>query len=767
MIPFLIAVVLLLAATILMYRQWFTCIPRYSSCARRVERLERSIVDVPRVSRLYDAASADLMQQAPLGVETMYIQVQYARHRLPELRKASILKLQKFQLELGRIERDLRTLRAGKDPYKHRNGAILRAHYSDIDDTLQPFSIAVPRSYDGTRAFPLIIRLHAHGWFRPFQGHPASQVQQALVLSPHGRGSTDYMHIGERDVLAALETTRRVYNIDDDRVYLMGHSMGGTGCWQLAAHHPELFAAIAPTAGNTDHTVWEEKWGWDAPESYLLPVRRKLEMALDPITYAANLKDVPVFCAHGANDPIVPVEHSRNMVRKLRELGCAVRYEELPDVEHGDFPDSLFDEQIQWLLQQRRPAKAASAKLCAEDILEWQKNRTPSLPGPIENAFLSPFLIVYGTSSVSEIDNIVCRREAEQFVREWERRYGNPCRIKADHAVSEADMRRFTLVLYGNPKQNSVLAQFVDEVPLRFRGRQIVIEAEAGFRNATRPEGNSSRPETTIDTVRWERALAVGDDAGIEFCLPNPKNPSRYLVVMAGVTWRGLFQINGRFGNWFDWGVYDNRRWFDYAAFDGRSVDPEGMVGFGFFDRHWHFRHETYWKGDDTLRSRVVPHQPPACLHPPAEKRAFALSDLMPVEIDQEKGTVELNRSFRSRPLQIGNREFTKGLGVRAPSRIVYDLKGDWSRFRATVGLDAEGEHVSAARREVEAVAFIVKGDGRILSESPEIDCNSAPHTFDVSVTGVRQLELITDPRDGHLWLFGSAAWGDVEVGKS
>ena len=69
-----------------------------------------------------------------------------------------------------------------------------------------------------------------------------------LLVSPHGCGTTEYRGIGENDVLCVLEEVRKRYRVDDDRVYLTGHSMGGTRAAYLALHHPDQFAAVAPLA---------------------------------------------------------------------------------------------------------------------------------------------------------------------------------------------------------------------------------------------------------------------------------------------------------------------------------------------------------------------------------------------------------------------------------------------------------------------------------------------------------------------------------------
>src|SRR5690606_26427174 len=54
---------------------------------------------------------------------------------------------------------------------------------------------------------------------------------------------------GERFLLTLVEIAKVQHEIDPDRVYSMGFSMGGTGSWFLAGRHPDLLAGSAPCAG--------------------------------------------------------------------------------------------------------------------------------------------------------------------------------------------------------------------------------------------------------------------------------------------------------------------------------------------------------------------------------------------------------------------------------------------------------------------------------------------------------------------------------------
>jgi predicted peptidase len=54
--------------------------------------------------------------------------------------------------------------------------------------------------------------------------------------------------LGEKDVMNVFEIVRREFNIDPDRTYLWGHSMGGAGTYHLAAKYPQLWAGLAVAA---------------------------------------------------------------------------------------------------------------------------------------------------------------------------------------------------------------------------------------------------------------------------------------------------------------------------------------------------------------------------------------------------------------------------------------------------------------------------------------------------------------------------------------
>jgi poly(3-hydroxybutyrate) depolymerase len=797
-----------------------SCRKRHAALAERLERL------TPEAKRTFERSVVSLRARLELA--------DYLRDKKPVGNRASKLAAQRM---LTLTEQDLRSLELGLDTANARRGTVLKAHRSSVDGNDQAYWLEVPPAYHGDKPFPLIVNLHYHGWYRPFQGYPLPKVPEAVVVSPHGRGSTDFMSVGEREVLDVIEEVKRDYLVDDDRVYLMGSSMGGTGCWHLAAHHPDLFAAIAPVSGNTNHRVWQREWGWGkAPDSPFRPVRERLEDMLDPLSFAENLQHVPVFCAHGVEDTIVPIGHSRTMVERVRAAGGSVTYREYEDVAHGGFPKELADERIQWLLGQRRTAcpkefqfRTASLRhrqaywievlgferyedfaevtaevaepmlihvttrnvarlalgldadtraqlgLASECSVEIGSTRLPlvssgavqafarteqgwaaanldsaegvkrpGLSGPVEDAFLDPFLVVYGTTARADLENDAIRTEAEQFASEWGRRYGKPCRLKADSEVTDDDIRSHGLVLYGNESANSVLARMADRLPIRVTDAEVTVE------------GTRHSPLTPHHFT--------SGNPGAKFCFPNPLNPDRYVVVFAATTWQGMFQINSRFGNWFDWGAYDNRNWFDFAVFDDRTVGPETFLQVGFFGDRWELNPQTTWDGVPALREAALPRRVPTHREPPAAARVY-LSDLLPTSLDQPKGTVQFDRSFSGGQLRLVDTPVARGLGVRVPSSVTFPLNGRFGRFRSSVGIDYEGEkEISTARRKTERLRFLVYGDGKLLAGSPELDFGRPACRMDVSLGDANELTLTVEPESTYLWHFGSAAWADAQV---
>lgn len=129
------------------------------------------------------------------------------------------------------------------------------------------------------------------------------------------------------NVMAAiLDDVLQAFPVDRARVYLSGVSDGGTGCWQLAAHYPEYFAAVAPLASR----------GINARD-------------------VASLKPVPVWAFHSRHDQGAPVARVRSTVQALQRAGGQAHLTEIESDEHDCWTSAFLEHHVlDWLLAQRR-----------------------------------------------------------------------------------------------------------------------------------------------------------------------------------------------------------------------------------------------------------------------------------------------------------------------------------------------------------------------------------------------------------------------------
>jgi predicted peptidase len=193
-------------------------------------------------------------------------------------------------------------------------------------------------SSDPAKKWPLIIFLHGAGE----RGDDLSLVKihgipkiietrdlPFVALSPQcptGHWWSDYLPLLDDMIQSALDRL----NVDPDRVYLTGLSMGGFGTWHLAVEYPHRFAAIAPICGGSP-------WMYD--------VHRRLN----------RIRHIPTWVFHGDKDEIVYPAESDVMVRLLKEVGGDVKYTLYTGVGHDSWTatyegSTLFD----WFLSQKR-----------------------------------------------------------------------------------------------------------------------------------------------------------------------------------------------------------------------------------------------------------------------------------------------------------------------------------------------------------------------------------------------------------------------------
>ncbi len=204
---------------------------------------------------------------------------------------------------------------------------VQHRHYQFPDTNERiPYALFVPDSYDASRPAPLIISLHGLGrsydWLMGYHGFlDAAEAGGHIVVTPLGyirRGwygsrpleeGLNTAQRSEQDVMNVMEQVRNEFKIDENRIYLWGHSMGGAGTWHIAMKNPDLFAGLAVVAA--------------APLQDLNPA----ELAV--------IKHVPVLVMHGDNDETVPVSLAQKWVAAMKILGMQHIYIEVAGGDHS------------------------------------------------------------------------------------------------------------------------------------------------------------------------------------------------------------------------------------------------------------------------------------------------------------------------------------------------------------------------------------------------------------------------------------------------
>jgi predicted peptidase len=218
------------------------------------------------------------------------------------------------------------------------------------------YRLMKPLDFDPAQTYPLVLSLHGAGgrgtdnirnlrnWNEYMADEALRRRHPCFVLVPQSDTSWNdptsarsiRTDLSDEDVAALPETRRsrlsryrerfgggpvgnlhivldlidsklcKQFKIDLDRIYCLGHSMGGFGTFTAIYQHPDRFAAAIPTAGG--FFPWRD---------------------------ASKIKDIPIWTFHGSADQTVPVEFTRDVFCRMQELGGNMKYTELRGIGHG------------------------------------------------------------------------------------------------------------------------------------------------------------------------------------------------------------------------------------------------------------------------------------------------------------------------------------------------------------------------------------------------------------------------------------------------
>ena len=226
-----------------------------------------------------------------------------------------------------------------------------------------PYRLYVPQSYDPGAKTPLVVALHGYGgnqdyffaaldelpelleqhgfifaaplgystggWYGAPLDIPGNRPRSSGQAPPPATQSVEEMkrarYLSETDVMNVLALVTREYNVDPDRTFLMGHSMGGMGTYVLGQKYAEQWAAIAVMSGTL------------ADATYNLE----------------RLRNVAVMLSAGEQEAAV-VEAAKAQIEAMRALGITTGLFVAPGATHGSMVAPTIPKVLDFFADKRR-----------------------------------------------------------------------------------------------------------------------------------------------------------------------------------------------------------------------------------------------------------------------------------------------------------------------------------------------------------------------------------------------------------------------------
>lgn len=547
------------------------------------------------------------------------------------------------------------------------DGFVRLAYRDEVDGSPQFCRAYLPADYDAAKKWPLVLQIHGYNpanpvyvrWWAADSRHSGldtefSNHQGIIYMEPHGRGNTTYLGMGDNDIVRVIAEAKRLFNVDEDRVYLTGDSMGGWGTWNVATRHPDLFAAIAPVFGGSDyHSQMSEE-----DLAKLSPLNRFFNEKESSWAMADGLLNVPIFVHHGDVDQAVNVEYSRWAVRMLQRWGYDVRYHEYP----GRIHEALESQNnsglsIEWFLQHRRNSNPRHVRIRSAEL----RNASAYWTRVLQDASPLAFMVVdaevvdhnvirLDTENVLDIElvpsavlvdptkpvKVVWNGAAKEMrIQDGKMRLTaggyEPATVHKDGrlpgSIGDFTVTPFAIVIgtsSKDPEMAAMCAQkakaFIEgwrdwqkQSPRVFKDTEIK-DAEMAQYSLLLVGGSDANAVTaklagklplriSADQITIDGKGFSVMDAAVQMIYPSPLNPERYVWIFAGTSTEGMYfgELNARsrYGDW------------DYVIVDGhipaykQSASPlQTRVVSGLFDYNWRFSDSLSKSGDPDIRAK-------------------------------------------------------------------------------------------------------------------------------------------------------------------
>ncbi|NOZ24112.1 MAG: prolyl oligopeptidase family serine peptidase [Planctomycetes bacterium] len=561
-----------------------------------------------------------------------------------------------FTKEIKACEALLPKLGNTKDPFEGKTGFLERAYIAESDGSTQPYLVYVPTSAPKGAKLPVLAFLHGYAgdldklnWIQYMYSPDLEKLCEQegfLMLMPFGRSNTEFMGIGEADVLKTIELVKKHYDVDADRVFLSGASMGGSGVYTIACHYPHLFAGAMAIAGRYDYYLWKDL----DPQKFtgFKRIQNDIDYAKG---IAQNLTDMSTFIFHGSNDFVIKIGQSTGMRDLLKGLGASVIYREITKGDHWIWAQCFqHEDYAPWLRTTRRNSfpkrvvyRTYTLKYNRAYWVTIDRLKRWGELASIDVEVKGGNRIAVTTHNVAALRLSLCDKlvDMTQPVKvvvngaEEERKIGKGSELpivieKAKPAgalmktheicgpVREAYVGPFLFVPgTAGPEEATKRNQELCEAAARewaaYSAGQVHMRADAKIDERDIADKNLiliGTPEDNAFLKRIADQLPVKFESdcyvvgahkypmkthGLLMIYPNPLNPERYIVILSGMLWGEHLSINHKWDFVPDYIVFTAER--DWDAMNK-------YLCAGYFNQNWQIDDGLIWFGKDEQNAK-------------------------------------------------------------------------------------------------------------------------------------------------------------------
>jgi predicted peptidase len=162
-------------------------------------------------------------------------------------------------------------------------------------------------------------KLKIHGPLKYIKNHELD----AFILAPQCAENSNW---NAESLYQLIQKVCKENNIDTNRIYLTGLSMGGWGTWDLGLAHPEMFAALVPIASFVNLMQEDE---------------------------ACKAKAIPIRIFHGLLDDVVILNSVTAVYKNLKACNADIKLTVFDDADHDSWSKVYDNPEIyDWMLQQ-------------------------------------------------------------------------------------------------------------------------------------------------------------------------------------------------------------------------------------------------------------------------------------------------------------------------------------------------------------------------------------------------------------------------------